>query len=260
MSVQFGSTTKQKPQTTTVTRQVAPPSAEEALLNQRNIEMAQRQNDLIQQAMQAQQAYEQSPAFAAMNAVGNQGATNWANEMSGNAPVISPQQQAMLQQYFDSIMKPQLDMMRQGAVNDAQRRGLAMSDSPAAAPYYQNVSNYLSQMGGQQAGQALNMQANNRQMYQNAATFGSQLQNNANANRLALASTQPAGYGLSAQLANQRIASAPQTQTTSGGSITKGPSFGVSGADLSGAGNFLWGSTPPAGRLGGLLGRVGWNV
>src|SRR6185369_14708222 len=52
--------------------------------------------------------------------------------------------------------------------------------------------------------------------FQNAMSFGNQLQNSAQQNRLALTNAQPGGYSLGNAMAQQRIASAPTTTTQTG--------------------------------------------
>ena len=57
--------------------------------------------------------------------------------------------------------------------------------------------------------------------------FGHALRGQADQNRLQLANAQPGSYGLGNQLAQQRIASAPTTQTTSGGATSQSPQYGL---------------------------------
>ena len=64
MSVSFGGGSKTKPQTTSMTRSVAPMSQQESLLNTINQAVAQQQAQQLQRAMQAQQQYEASPLFS----------------------------------------------------------------------------------------------------------------------------------------------------------------------------------------------------
>ena len=111
---------------------------------------------------------------------------------------------------------------------------MTVADSPIGNPFLQQLANYNAQMGGQQAGQALQLQQNNRGMYQNQMGLGQQLQQNASQNRLALAQAQPGSYQFGNQLANQRIASAPTTTVQSGGATSRAPQYGFSLGDVAG--------------------------
>jgi hypothetical protein len=149
-------------------------------------------------------------------------------------------------------MAPAQQQMQQTASQEAARRGMTISDSPIGGAYLQNLANYQAQMGGQQAGQALQLQQNNRGMQQNLMGLGQQLQQNASQNRLALSQAQPGSYGLGNQLAQQRIASAPTTTVQSGQS--RSPQFGFSLGDAiqgaQGAANLYYGTgtSPITGR------------
>ncbi len=234
MSVQFGGGTKTKPQTTTQTRNVAPMSAQESLLNTINQAVAQQQAQELQRAMQAQQQYEASPLFGQLQGLQGQAATNLQGVMSGQQ-LINPAQQQALQQYYQSIMAPQLAQMQQTASQEAARRGMTISDSPIGGDYLRQLANYNAQMGGQQAGSALQLGQQNQNLYQNVLNFGQQLQQNAAQNRLALSQAQPGSYSFGNQLAQQRIQSAPVTTTTTGGATSRAPSFGFGLGDTIGA-------------------------
>lgn len=229
MSVTFGGGSKQR---TTQTRNVAPMSAQESLLQSRNQMAAMAQAQELQRAIQAQQQFEQSPGYTQMMGLGPQAAQMLQQEMSGQAPLISAPQQQALQQYFQSIMAPQLQQMQQTAAQEAGRRGMTISDSPIGNAYLQNLANYNAQMGGQQAGSALQLQGANRNMYQNTLNFGNQLQQSAAQNRLALAQAQPGSYNFGQQLAQNRIQSAPVTTTTTG---TRAPAYSFGANDILGA-------------------------
>ena len=247
MSVQMGGSTKQKPQTTTQTRAVAAPSAQEAMLQQINQQVAQQQAQELQRAMTQQQQYEGSQGYQQAQQLGTQAGGLLQQDMAGGS-LISPAQQQALQQYFQSIMAPQQQQMQQTASQEAARRGMTIADSPIGNGYLQQLANYNAQMGGQQAGQALQLQQNNRGMQQNLMGLGQQLQQNASQNRLALAQAQPGSYGLGNQLAQQRIQSAPTTTVQSGGATSKAPSYGFSLGDVMGgarAGMQAWGGTDP---------------
>ena len=227
MSATFGGSTKSKPTTTTQTRNVAPMSAGEQMLAQLNEKVAQSQASELQRAIAAQSQYEQSGGFQQAQQLGQQAGGLLQQDMAGGQ-LISPAQQQALQQYFQSIMAPQQQQMQQTASQEAARRGMTIADSPIGNGYLQNLANYNAQMGGQQAGQALQLQQNNRGMQQNLMNLGQQLQQNASQNRLALSQAQPGSYSLGNQLAQQRIASAPTTTVQSGGGTSQSPQFGFS--------------------------------
>ncbi len=253
MSVSFGGSQKTKPQTQTMTRNVAAPSQEEALLQVINHRVAQQQAEQLQRAMMQQQQFEQSPLYGQLGALQGQAATGLQGIIGGQ--LITPQQQAAQQQYFQSIMAPALAQMQQTAGQEAARRGMTISDSPIGGEYLRQLANYQAQMGGQQAGQALQLQGQNQNMFQNVLNFGNQLRQSADQNRLALAQAQPGSYGFGQQLAQQRTAQAPVTQRTSGGMTTKAPTYNVGAGE---AGNFLFGQgRNTATGLGGLFGAFG---
>ena len=245
MSVTLGGSSKTKPQTTTMTRNVAPMSQQESLLNTINQAVAQQQAQQLQQAMQAQQQYEQSPLFGQLQGLQGQAATGLQGIMGGQQ-LINPAQQQALQQYYQSIMTPQLAQMQQTASQEAARRGMTISDSPIGGDYLRQLANYNAQMGGQQAGSALQLGQQNQNLYKGVLDFGQQLQQNATQNRLALSQAQPGSYSFGNQLAQNRIASAPTTQTTSGGATSKSPTFGFGLGDAlsaaQGATNLWYGS------------------
>lgn len=196
--------------TTTQTRNVAGPSADESLLQAANVRSGQAQSQALLDAIARQNAYENSAGYQQMSALGGQAATGLQGLMQ-NGMLPTGQQQSALQQYFQSIMQPQQQQMQQVAQQEAARRGMTISDSPIGNPYLQQLANYNAQMAGQQAGQGLQLGQNLAGMYQNTLNFGNQLQQNAMQNRLALTNAQPGSYGLQNNLANQRINSAPIT-------------------------------------------------
>ena len=225
MSVSFGGGSKTKPQTQTMTRNVAPPSAGEAMLQQLNQQVAQQQAQQLQRAMQQQQQFESSPLMGQLQGLQGQAATGLEGLMGGQ--LVNPAQQRALQQYYQSIMAPQLAQMQQTAGSEAARRGMTISDSPIGGDYLRQLANYQAQMGGQQAGSALQLSQQNQRGYQDVLNFGNQLRGQADQNRLQLAQAQPGSYSFGNQLAQQRTAQAPITQTTSGGATKQSPQFGL---------------------------------
>lgn len=221
----MGQPTKTKT-SSTQTRNVAPMSQPESLLQQANMQAAQQQTQSLQDAMKQQQQYESSPGYQAMQGIGGQAATGLSGLMA-NGMMPSGQQQQALSQFFQSIMAPQQQQMQQVAQQEAARRGMTIADSPIGNGYLQNLANYNAQMGGQQAGQGIQLGQNMANQYQGAMDFGNRLQQNAQQNRLALTNAQPGSYNFGNQLAQNRIASAPVTSTqTQTGSQPFSQSFG----------------------------------
>ena len=260
MSVSFGGGSKTKPTTQTMTRNVAPPSAGEAMLQQLNLQVGQQQVEQLQRAMQQQQQFESSPLMGQLQGLQGKAATGLEGIMGGQ--LVNPAQQQALQQYYQSIMAPQLAQMQQTAGSEAARRGMTISDSPIGGDYLRQLANYQAQMGGQQAGSALQLSQQNRGMYQDVLNFGNALRGQADQNRLQLANAQPGSYGLSNQLAQQRIASAPTTQTTRGGGTSNAPAWTLGAGDVmkgaQGAAN-LWygqGQNPITGAGRGATGGL----
>ena len=231
MGVQFGGGSKSKPQTQTMTRNVAPQSQQEKMLELLNTQLAQQQGSQLQQAMQAQQQYESSPLFGQLQGLQGQAATGLQGIIGGQQ-LINPAQQQALSQYYESIMAPQRQQMQQTASQEAARRGMTISDSPIGNAYLQQLANYGAQMGGQQAGSALQLSRQNQDMYQNVLNFGQQLKQNANQNRLALSQARPGSYDLGNQMAQNRIGSAGMTQATSGGGTSQSPTWKLGLGDV----------------------------
>ena len=73
-NVTFGGGSKTKPQTTTMTRNVAPMSSQESALQLINQQLAQQQAQQLQRAMQAQQQFEASPLFSQLQGLQGQAA------------------------------------------------------------------------------------------------------------------------------------------------------------------------------------------
>lgn len=249
-------------QTQTQTRNVAPPSTEELALQGLNTQGASQQMQQLQRAMQQQQAYESSPGYQQMIGLGTQAGQGLQGLMT-NGMMPSGQQQSALQQYFQSIMAPQQAQMQQTFQNEAQRRGMTIADSPIGGDYARQLANYNAQMGGQQAGQGIQLGQNLANQYQNTMNFGQQLQQNAANNRLQLAQAQPGSYGFGQNLAQQRIAQAPITTTGTG--MTQQPfgqTFGqvaggfgsMAGGINAGVNAYTGGGRSPYSGLGGIQG------
>lgn len=252
--------------TSTQTRNVAPPSQNESLLEALNVKTGQAQAQALQDAINAQNAYEHSAGYQAMQGIGGQAAGGLSALMANGMMPSGPQQDALQRYYQQSIIAPALQQMQQTAAQEAARRGMTIADSPIGNPYLQNMANYQAQIGGQQAGSALQLGQNLGNTYQNALNFGQQLQQNTMQNRNALINAQPGSYGLQNQMAQNRIAASPVTQSqTTRGSQPFLQSFGQFGQGIGGLGqglngmnNFLTGG----GRndktgLGGVTGLFG---
>lgn len=239
-----GGSTRRQRQTTTQTG--APgPGAMELQVQQQNAAMAQAQQEALQRAIAQQQAWEQSPQFAQLMGLGTTAAGNLQAQMQGG-PLLTPAQQAALEQMYAPIRQQGLGDITRMATEAAARRGLSPSDSPIGNQMLRQTSDLASQLAGQQAGSALNLNQQNTALYQNLAGFQQALQQAAQQNRMALAQAQPGGYNFGAQLAQQRIQGTPRTQTTTGGGMSQGPTFG----------GVLGGLGQVAGGLGGLLGGL----
>ena len=225
MSVSFGGGTKTKPTTQTMTRNVAPPSQQEALLQMVNQRVAQQQAEQLQRAMQQQQQFEASPFYNQLGALQGQAAGGLQGIMGGQ--LLLPAQQAALAQLYQSQMDPYREQMTREFSNMAARRGQTLNDSPVGGEFARALASYGAQMGGQQAQSALQLSQQNRGMFQDVLNFGNQLRQQADQNRLQLAQAQPGSYGFGQQLAQNRIAQAPITQQTRGGGTTQRPQFGL---------------------------------
>lgn len=202
-------------QTTTQTRNVAPMSQSESLLQAANTQTAQAQAQALQDAIQHQNAYENSQGYKGMLDLGNQAQQGYGQLMQ-NGFMPTGQQQVALQQYFQSIMNPQMEAMRRDAAATAAMRGQTLADTPVGGDYARQLANYQAQMGGQQAGAGLQLGQQTGQQYQNVMGLGQQLAQNAQQNRLALTNAQPGSYNFGQQLAQNRIQSAPITTTQTG--------------------------------------------
>ncbi len=202
-------------QSSTQTRNVAPMSASESLLQEANTKSAQAQAQALRDAIAKQSEYENSQGYKGMLDLGNQAQQGYGALMQ-NGFMPTGQQQAALQQYYQSIMNPQMEAMRRDAAATAAMRGQTLADTPVGGDYARQLANYQAQMGGQQAGAGLQLGQQTGQQYQNVMSLGQQLAQNAAQNRLALTNAHPGSYDFGNMLAQNRINSAPITQTVSG--------------------------------------------
>lgn len=228
----FDFSNKKADQQATQQTQIKEASPEEKALQAQNLQIAQMQAEQMRQAAAEQAAFNASPLKATQDQLNQTLANNLLARVNGTQPILSPEQQAQLDQIYNATRQQGSEDLQSSAQQAANQRGLALSDSPVGNEYLRQSRLFDRDLASQKAASALdlgNASANfNAQLHQ----FQSGLQQQAFANRLALANSSPASYGLAANLFGQRAAGSPTTSTGTSG--TTGYNMGVSGQQAAG--------------------------
>jgi hypothetical protein len=221
--VKWGGGGKQR-QTSTTTTQVAPLTAAQQAMYDQNIRLAQMQGQGMQDAFARQQAWEASPLFAQQQQL-----ATLANQQIGarlGGQMLTPQEQQMLSQLYESQRTRGLEDIKTYAAQEAARRGMTVSDSPIGAPTLQSLQRFGNDLASAQAGTGLQLGQANQAFWQQIAGRANDLQQQAQQNRLALSSTPPTGFGLQNYIDQFRASTAPRTTVTTGLGSTS-PQFGL---------------------------------
>jgi len=215
---------------------VQPASPQEQELQALNLRIARQQAAQSEAAMAEQNAYSQSPQ-ARMNQELQQRSTQaLLDRLNGTAPVLNPQQQQMLDEAYNSTGQQGMEDLALYAQQQAAQRGMTTADSPIGAEALKQARLFQRDLQSAKAKSALDLSQTGANFNQSLAQFGSGLQQQALANRLALSSNAPASYGLQQNLFGQRLAAAPRSMS---GTTNQ---TGLSGQDIAGYGAGLFGS------------------
>lgn len=221
--VKWGGGGKQR-QTSTTTTQVAPLTAQQQALYNQNLALAQLQGQGLQDAIARQQAYEASPLFSQQQQLQALAQNQLQARLGGQ--LLTPQEQQMLDQLYSSQRTRGLEDLTTYAAQEAQRRGLAVSDSPIGNAALQARQRFSNDLASAQAGTGLQLGQANQAFWTGIQDRGNTLHQQAQANRLALTTAQPTGFGLQNYIDQFRAASAPRTTVTTG-NTTSSPQFGL---------------------------------
>lgn len=241
MSFNFGSGSQSSKGTQTVLLNQPQPGQDE--LTALNIQMAKEQLAQLQSASAETNAFKASPQYAQQQQLQSLAMKNLIARLTGQAPVLSPEEQAHLDQIYGNSQRQGSENLKRVASDTAAMRGMTIADSPIGNEYLKQQSNLESNLGAAKSASALDL--GNSQQNFNAAInqFTQQLQQQALLNRLAIAGQTPASYGLQSQLFGQQLAaSGRQSSGTQG--------FSNWGAGLSGQDAYGYGAGAKAVGLG----------
>lgn len=259
MSINFGGGSQKQGQT--VTPQIAGPSPAEQKLQELNLQMAQLQAKQMQDAMDQQNQYATSPQGQQSQQLSDLAQKNLIARLSGQAPVLDPAQQAMLDQAYNATNRQGMEDLSRFSSEQAAQRGLTTADSPIGAEALRQARLFQSDLASKKAASALDLGQTGANFNQSIAQFQAGLQQQAMNNRLALSSAQPASYGMQGNLFAQRLAAAPRSMSGYGNQSQTGygMNFGQIGQGIGGIGQGLsaYGRMFPSG--GGLSGGGGFS-
>lgn len=124
--------------------------------------------------------------------------------MGGN--VISPQAQAQIDRAYGAAQQLGIRDIEQQSMQDAQRRGLSVTDSPVANAKALGLADFASRLQAAKAQATLDYGSQEANRATAFDQYQKELQQRAFQNRLALIGQAPAAYGLQSNLFNQRLA------------------------------------------------------
>lgn len=238
MSFNFGSSDKKDKGTTQIV--LPPASASEEELRRLNVEAVKKQLAAIDQADADQRARESSPLGQMQKQLEEKATQNLLARVTGQAPVLSPEEQARLDEIFGVTQRRGQESISQFARDLASSRGLSVSDSPIGGEALKQQRELVEGLGAQKSQSALDLGNAAADFNARLTAFQNNLRQQAFMNRLALASTTPTSFGLQSTLFNERAAGAPRQST--GFSNISSNQFGFNGTDigrlLSGYGDF----------------------
>ena len=233
--IKWGGGGKQR-QTSTQTTQVAPLTPAQQALYTQNLNLAQLQGQGMQDAIAKQQAWETSPLFAKQQQLAAMANQQLEARLGGQ--YLTPQEQSMLDQLYSSQRTRGLEDLTNYAAQEAARRGMTVSDSPIGNAALQSRQRFSNDLASAMAGTGLQLGQANQQFWQGIQGNANNLQQQSQANRLALSATQPTGFGLQQYIDQFRASTAPRTTVTTGNTTTS-PQFGLG---LGSVGQFLGGA------------------
>ncbi len=241
MSLNFGGSSQKQGGTSTV--QMPAPSPQQQALEAANLRIANQQAQQMEAAGQQQNQYAASPQSQMDQQNQLLASQNINARLTGSAPVLTPAQQSMLDQAYSSSANQGMTDLARYAQQQAAMRGMSTADSPIGNEALDQLRRFSSDLASRKAGSALDLSNTGANFAQGVSQFGAGLQQQAMQNRLALAATQPASYGLQSNLFGQQLASAPRTTTGnfSGSQNQYGAGLGDLGAAAGGVGGLMRG-------------------
>ena len=245
MSINFGGSSATKRERGTTSQQVTlpGPTAEQQELNKLQLELAQLQKGEIEGAAKDRAAFEASPLAETQRQIEEKASANVLARLTGQAPVLSPEQEAYLQTIFGTALKRgEADLMRFGE-NAAASRGMNVTDSPIGGDLLRQRREFGEGLESSRAKSALDLGSAGAEFSSNLAGFREQLRQQAFQNRLALGGLTP-GFTPFAQMQSAERRSAPQMF---------GQNRGTTLLD-----QFGWGASYGGGSGGGKLGVGGY--
>jgi len=241
MSVNFGSSSQKQGGTSTVQMPAATP--QQQALEAANLRIANLQAQQLEAANQQQSQYATSQQGGMDKQLQQLATQNLLDRLQGNAPVLNPQQQSMLDQAYSSTASQGMNDLARYAQEQAAMRGMTTADSPIGMQALDQLRRFSSDLASRKAQSALDLSQTGANFNAGLAQFGSNLQQQAMQNRMALAATQPASFALQNNLFGQQLASAPRTTTGNftGSQNQVGAGLGDLGAFAGGVGGAMRG-------------------
>ena len=220
MSVNFGSSKGSQSQ------KIPPPTAAEQRLQDLNAQIAELQLQQLQQGITDQNAYSDSTLAGKQRRLEEVSTDNLLARATGEAPILTPGQQAALDQMFNVTSNRANEDLNRFAQENAAMRGMTVADSPVGAEYLRQSRQLQEGLAATKTNAALNLGQSQDLFNQNLSNFQAQLQQQAFQNRLSLSALQPASYQLQNSLLAQRL---PYQTTSMRGSQVGG---GLSGQQV----------------------------
>lgn len=186
-------------------QKIPQPTAEEQRLQQLNSQIAELQLQQLQQGIQ-QQNTSATSSLAQMQAQLEEAATkNLLARVTGQAPILTPEQQASLDQMFNLTSRRATEDLQKFGQEQADMRGMSTADSPIGNEMLRQQRELQEGLAATKTKASLDLGNSQDLFNQNLANFQAQLRQQAYQNRLALASTQPSSFALQNSLLAQRL-------------------------------------------------------
>lgn len=189
-----------------------------------------------------QTAFETSPVGQQQKQLEALATQNLLDRLTGKAPVLAPEAQQRIDTAFGATQaQGESDLLR-FAEQLAGQRGLRLSDSPIGAEALRQRTIFGQQLAGQKAASELDVGQTEANFDQAIRAFQANLAQQAFMNRLSLAGSTPASFGLQSQLFGERLAGA--SKSFRGKQFGTEQGFGLDlAAILSGGGQALGGAS-----------------
>lgn len=195
--------------TTTQQTTALPASAEEQRLRDANLRVGQQQTEGYGDLLNTTTGQLGQPDQDLLGLA----TSGLAQAMANGGISLSPEQRQALDQIFNTEADTFQTRMRRAGLDAAAGRGLALSDSPVANPFFQQTAQGLAQLGASRATNLLNFGQQGFQNLLGLKQFQDNLRQQAFLNRAGLLMGQPGSMGLQNNLFAERLAQG-RTQTT----------------------------------------------